>query len=354
MKFPKVKGLAITALSVALVSCSQMPAWSQSLPGERRLSGKGVEEAFEAQRQVLQDSSASLYEGRKPILYGAVMSADGYILTKESELYNYDEKTNAKTLKELMVIVGETRYTGFKLVARDVGWDLALIKIDAENLKPVKWAESSDLAQGTWVVANGSSSKARRRVNVGIISAKARSLGGALPIIMGVGLKKVKGGVMIEGVREKFGAQKAGLKKGDIITKFDGLEVKDRDAVLDVIRTKKPGDMVEVEFKRGDKTLKANMELKAREEAGGGKKLKSKNDRMSGETSSRRDSFPRVLQTDIGQNNRQTGGPLLNLTGEAVGLNIARATRAESFAVPSEEVLQVYAELMKTAKSAKE
>lgn len=341
-------------LSVALVSCSQIPAWSQSLPGERRTSGKGVEAAFEAQRQVLQDSSAAIYEGRKPILYGAIMSADGYILTKDSELYNYDEKTKAKTAKELMIIVDEHRYTDFKIVARDVEWDLALIKIEAKGLKPIKWAASSEIAQGTWVVTNGSSSKARRRVNIGIISANARAIDGALPVVMGVGLKKHKEGVMIEGVSAKSGAQEAGLKKGDIIFKFDGLEVKNRKAVLDVIRTKQPGDKVEVEFKRDDKSLKVEMELKAREEAGGGRKPKSRNDQMSGEFSNRRDSFPRVLQTDIGQNYRQTGGPLLNLAGEAVGLNIARATRAESFAVPCEEVQQVFAELLKGLNSAAE
>lgn len=353
MKFSKVKSITISTLCVALVSCSQLPAWSQSLPGDRRLSGKGVEAAFEDQRQVLQDSSVAFYEGTIPVLYGVVMSPDGYILTKESELYNLDEETKKKTLRELKVIAGKDRYTGFEIVASDVKWDLALVKIDAKNLKPVKWADSSELAQGTWVVTNGSSSKARRRVNIGIVSANTRAVDGQLPIVMGVGLKKVKDGVKVEGVSENSGAQKAGIKKGDIITKFDGVAVLERENVLDIIRTKQPGDMVQVEFMRDGKVLEAEMELKAREESGEEQKGQSRNDQMSGEFSKRRDSFPRVIQTDIAQNFRQTGGPLLNLTGEAVGLNIARATRVESFAVPSEEAQEVYAELLKAVEGKK-
>ena len=71
---------------------------------------------------------------------------------------------------------------------------------------------------------------------------------------------------------------------------------------------------------------------------------------MSGDYSKRRDSFPRVLQTDIPFSARTIGGPLLNLDGECVGMNIARANRAESFAIPVEELREVLKKLMKTAR----
>jgi len=321
----------------------------QSLPSERRTGGKLVEAAFEAQRLVLQESSAAIYEGRRPIGYGAVMSEDGYILTKSSELYNFDEKTKKDVPKEIMVIVGEERYTNVQLIARDVEWDLALLKVDAKGLKPVKWAESSDVDQGSWVVANGSTSKRNRRVNIGIIAAKSRKVDGALPVMMGVGLKKTEGGVEITGVSKKSGAEEAGLKKGDIIQRFDGIEVADREAIIDIIRNKQPGDKVSVEFTRDGKALKHDMELKDRKEITGdaGGKPGSRNDGMSGDYSSRRDSFPRVLQTDILHNNRQTGGPLLLMNGEAIGIIIARANRAESFAIPLEEAQEVYKKLRK-------
>jgi len=321
----------------------------QSLPSERRLGGKLVEAAFEAQRQVLQASSAAIYEGRIPVGYAAVMSEDGYLLTKSSELYNFDEKTKKDVPKEIMVIVGEERYNVVELVARDVEWDLALLKIEAENLKPVKWAESSEVEQGSWVVANGSTSKSRRRVNIGIISAKSRKVDGQLPVIMGVGLEKVKQGVKVTGVSKESGAEEAGLKQGDVIVRFDGLKVTDREEIIDIIRNKQPGDKVKVEFMRDGEKLENDMELKDRKEVTGddGRQPSSRNDQMSGDFSARRDSFPRVLQTDILHNYRQTGGPLILMNGEAIGIIIARANRAESFAIPAEEAVEVYNKLRK-------
>lgn len=320
---------------------------AQSLPSERRLGGKLVEAAFEAQRQVLQESSAAIYEGRRPIGYAAVMTEDGYLLTKSSELYNFDEKTQKDVAKEIMVIIGEERYSAVELVARDVEWDLALLKVEAKHLKPVRWAESSEVDQGSWVVANGSTSKSNRRVNIGIVSAKSRKVDGALPVIMGVGLEKAEEGVKVTGVSKKSGAEEAGLKKGDVILRFDGVKVSDREEIIDIIRNKQPGDKVKVEFLRDGKKLESDMELKDRKEVTGdtGKNPGSRNDQMSGDYSSRRDSFPRVLQTDILHNYRQTGGPLILMNGEAIGIIIARANRAESFAIPLEEAQEVYKKL---------
>ena len=351
LKGIKSSGLAIGILCLGLVSCSQIPVLGQSsLSGDLRMNGKGVEAAFEAQRQVLQDSSAAIYMGRKPIGYGVIMSADGYILTKRSELFLLDPKTKKSSLKEdLKIIVGEDRYSEVSLLASDIEWDLAILKIDAKNLTSIQWADASDIEQGTWVVTNGSTTKKRRRVNIGIISAKAREIKGELPVMLGVGLKEQDDGVEITAVTKKSGAEAAGILKGDLIKTFDGAEVTKREQILDIIREKQPGDFVEVEFLREGKMLKHKMELRPRKEiTGGGKAPQNRNDQMSGDYSERRNSFPMALQTDIDQISRQTGGPLLNLAGKAVGINIARANRAESFAIPAKEAQQVYQEMLKS------
>ena len=44
------------------------------------------------------------------------------------------------------------------------------------------------------------------------------------------------------------------------------------------------------------------------------------------------------------------GGPLLDLDGRCVGVNIARVNRCESFAIPAEEMLQVIRDLSAGAK----
>ncbi len=349
----KSSKLAFSIFCLSLVSCSQIPAFGQtSLPGDERMNGKGVEASFEAQRSVLQKSSAAIFEGGMLMGHGVVMSKDGNILAKHSELFDFDKKTKKSSFKsDLMVVVDKERYKKVTLLAFDTVWDLAILKIEAKNLTPIEWADPTEIAQGTWVVTNGSSTKSRRRLNNGIISANAREIKGDIPVMLGLGLKDLEkdSGVEVTQVAKGSGADAVGLQVGDIIQNLDGVKVKKREQILDLIREKQPGDFVEVEFLRKEKKLTHKMELKARKEIQGEEMgPQNRNDQMSGDYSERRSSFPMVLQTDIDQYSVQIGGPLLNLDGKAVGINIARANRAESFAIPAKEAQQVYQEMLKS------
>jgi serine protease Do len=71
---------------------------------------------------------------------------------------------------------------------------------------------------------------------------------------------------------------------------------------------------------------------------------------MSGDFSPRRSGFPRALQHDILGSRALQGGPLLDLDGRCIGMNIARANRSESFAIPVEELKGLAERLMKQAK----
>jgi serine protease Do len=75
----------------------------------------------------------------------------------------------------------------------------------------------------------------------------------------------------------------------------------------------------------------------------------NRNDQMSGEYSPRRSGFPRVMQHDILGSRSVVGGPLLDLDGRCIGMNIARANRAESFAIPVEDLKELAGRLMKQA-----
>lgn len=330
---------AITSISL-LLSCSNLPLWAQaSLPGEQRTNGHDVEAAFEPQRQVLQASSAVFYDGYKSIVYGVVMSTDGMVLTKASEIQN---------IENLYIRIGDQRYDNFKVLAKDGRWDLALIQVEADNLFPITLAENSDLPQGSWVISNGSTSRANRRVSIGIVSANSREIKGVAPVVMGVSLEEVEKGLMVKEVSPNTGAEKAGLTKGDIIIKFEGDNVLKRESLIDKILNKMPGDKVEIEYLRGDQVTKTEMELMGRTEAFG-EAPESRNDQMSGNFSGRRSNFPRVLQTDLPLSDRTVGGPLLDINGMCVGMNIARANRAESFAIPVEELKAEYEKLRKAA-----
>lgn len=309
-----------------------------SLPSDERTNGKLIRTAFSEPGAELQRSSAVLYEGWRSFGYGIVTSSDGYVLVKSSELEGREN---------LSVRVGAVKFDEIKVIAQNPRWDLTLIKLDAGNLTPVLWADSSDLSQGSWVVANGVSSRRTRRMNIGVVSAKARAVEGRAPVVIGLSFKAEKDSLVVQQVTADTGAERAGLLAGDILRKFGGEVIESRDGLIERVRDYIPGEFVQLEVERDGEVLEVEVELMARSEAY--EENKSRNDEMSGDYSKRRDSFPRVLQTDIPFSARTIGGPLLNLDGECIGMNIARANRAESFAIPVEELRAELAELMQAA-----
>ena len=314
----------------------------QNLESAYRTTGTAVVAAFEPQRAILQTSSAVILDGRRESGYGVIISPDGHILTKASE-FSELEKPN--------VTVDRTNYPKVELLAVDPTWDVALIKIEAEGLVPLPYAPNSAVPQGTWVVANGVSSRTRRRLMAGIISANIREIpaagGAALGVVLAAESKELK----IDEVNEKSGAKEAGLQKGDILLAIDGKKVSELKEIAEALKDRKAGSMVKVTCLRDKEEFTVEVRLSARGDMF--TEQMNRNDMMSGDFSKRRSGFPRVLQHDILGNSRIVGGPLLDLDGRCLGMNIARANRSESFAIPLEELKEISARLLKQAKPAK-
>lgn len=98
---------------------------------------------------------------------GFIIGADGYILTNAHVVDGADEVT---------VRLTDKREFKAKIIGADKRTDVALIKIDANNLPAVKLADISQLKVGEWVVAIGSPFGFDSSVTAGIVSAKGRSL----------------------------------------------------------------------------------------------------------------------------------------------------------------------------------
>lgn len=318
------------SVSLALVVALAHPATAQqSLETNFRTTGAAVTTVFEPQRQVIQLSSAVIYDGNKEIAYGTVITADGYLLTKASLV---------EGVGKIYVRVDKEVYKDAKVVMTDPRWDVALLKIEAAALTPVVFAPDSKLPRGTWVVVNGVTSRTNRRVMAGIISADAREIlpeGGA---VLGVTLKETKKGLSVEEVSKDSGAEKAGMKKGDILTAIAGKPFKEIAALGKLLAEMKSGTEVKVTLLRDGKQTELDVKLSAR---GDLFREVSRNDQMSGDFSNRRSGFPRVIQHDVLGASITMGGPVLDLEGRAVGMNIARANRAETYAIPVEELREL-------------
>jgi M6 family metalloprotease-like protein len=70
---------------------------------------------------------------------------------------------------------------------------------------------------------------------------------------MGVQMAEAEGAVKIDVLTPNMPAAQAGLKQGDVLLKVDGKEIKTSNSVRDVLGTKKPGDTVDVLYKRDGK-----------------------------------------------------------------------------------------------------
>jgi serine protease Do len=98
---------------------------------------------------------------------GFIVSEDGYILT------NYHV---VKGADEIIVRLTDRRELVAELIGKDPRSDLALLKVEAENLPVVEIGSSEKLEVGEWVVAIGSPFGFDYSVTKGIVSAKGRSL----------------------------------------------------------------------------------------------------------------------------------------------------------------------------------
>ena len=269
---------------------------------------------------------------------GFIVSADGYILTN-NHLVGEAEK--------VLVQVGEDPEVEAKVIGTDAESDVAVIKIDAKDLKHLEMADSDKLEVGGWVVAIGNPFGLSQTVTAGIVSAKGRSgfllpghipeyqdyiqtdaainpgnsggpllnldgkvvgintfiisqsggymgIGFAIPINIAkfvyqrlvekgevergylgiyyqaltpesaptIGLDKDTKGLAITQVLEDSAAEKAGLKRYDVIVELDGEPVENGNEFLNRVAMLKPGTKVRIVVIRDGKrkTLTAKLD----------------------------------------------------------------------------------------------
>lgn len=100
---------------------------------------------------------------------GFIVSSDGYILTN-NHLVREAEKVTVK-------LSDGREFKNAKVVGTDPESDVAVVKIDAENLSFLELADSDKLKVGEWVLAIGNPFGLSHTVTSGIVSATGRTMG---------------------------------------------------------------------------------------------------------------------------------------------------------------------------------
>lgn len=264
---------------------------------------------------------------------GVIISPDGYIVTNNHVI---------RGANEVEVTLNNNQNYTAEIVGVDESSDIALLKIDAEDLDYIPFGDSNNVRLGEWVLAVGNPFNLKSTVTAGIISATARDLntydatpqsflqtdaainpgnsGGALVNINGElvgintaitsqtgsyigyafavpsnisrkivedimeygdvqkGILGIRGGsitpeaveefglettqgVYVAEVTEGSGAEKAGLKSGDVIRRIDNITINKFTDLTGYISSKRPDDKVEVTVLRNGKEKSINVRL---------------------------------------------------------------------------------------------
>ncbi len=264
---------------------------------------------------------------------GVIISPDGLIVTNNHVI---------EGATEVEITLNNNEVYKAEILGQVPESDLAVLKIDAEDLEYLAFGDSNQLQLGEWVLAVGNPFNLTSTVTAGIVSAKARNLdprkasmqsfiqtdaavnpgnsGGALvnqrgelvgintaitsqtgsfvgysfaipsnnakkiiedimefgnvrKAVLGVRGVDLDGknakeldlditqGFYVGGVDELSGAAKAGLKKGDIITKIDRIKIRKFADLTGYISTKNPDEIVHVEFLRDNQKMEADVKL---------------------------------------------------------------------------------------------
>jgi len=125
-------------------------------PFFRRFFGEEFFRRFEAPRERKERSLGS----------GVIVDSKGLIITNNHVVSKADE---------IKVLLSDKREFKAKLIGTDSKTDLAVLKIDAEDLHTIPWADSEKLEVGEFVLAVGTPFGLNQTVTLGIVSAVGRA-----------------------------------------------------------------------------------------------------------------------------------------------------------------------------------
>ncbi len=267
---------------------------------------------------------------------GTVVAPD-LVVTKYSELA-VDDGNAKRTCRQ-----GERSWP-YSIVGFDRPADIALLRIASANLEPIAWHDEIPGVGALLASPDGASEP----IGIGVLSAApyqhtapCASLG-----VRSASLNKEP--ATLDEVLAHGAARAAGLRSGDIVLQFGQERVDNCQQLSKLVSTRSPGDKVRVTVERGDAELTFEITLENNREP-----IQTKQEYVWGPLSEVRSGFDTVLQHDTVLKPEHCGGPVIDLDGHAIGMNIARAGRVETLAIPASEVQRIVAGLLTASKQAK-
>ncbi len=279
-------------------------------------------------------STVQVLDKNRQVALGAIVSNDGWIVTKSSEIPDraievrfYDNTTEK----------GQVKFRRNDL-------DLALIKIDRKELPSIQWNTSAVVPVGGWLATTD---VRNLPIAIGVMSVSSRNVRrekAVLGVKLGYALNG-EDGALVENVIDGSGADRAGVQAGDLITSIDGESLKSQSEAIERLKGFLAGQRVDVGIVRDGKKVLITAQMMDLNNS----LLDPTEMEVNGEISSRSTGFQNIMQHDSVISPHQCGGPIVDVYGNAIGLNIARAGRVSSYAISARILVPAIAEMIASA-----
>jgi serine protease Do len=270
---------------------------------------------------------------------GTVVGKD-LVVTKYSELTRKTKKIDNPA--KLQCRQGPNTWSATQL-GFDRPSDLALLRVTDAELIPVQWQTKVPETGAFTASPNGTSTP----LGIGILASPAyqHTIKRAF---LGIRFKNNENEqAELAEVVAHGAARAAGLLADDVVVMFQDQKITQTQQLRDGIRNCKPGDRVRVTVLRDQEEKMFELVLGTNNNA-----AESGQEDVWGDLSDVRSGFQQVLQHDTVLKPADCGGPVVDLNGKVLGVNIARAGRVETLALPATQVQKLVEVLLKKSQPA--
>jgi serine protease Do len=292
-----------------------------------------VRQAFQEATLPVARSTVRILGDDRPIALGTIVTSDGLIVTKASQLKGRIE-----------VRLWDGTLLRATKVGEDKESDFAVLRVEKTGLTPVRWRTGDVVPQGNMVAAVGEAGEA---LAVGTVTSEPRTFRvntapQAGSAYLGVQVEEIKEGIRLRVVTPGSAAEKAGLKAGDVLRKVGQADLKSQDQLRAAISKMKVGDPLPLIVQRGMLEEEIAPILGKMDAAA----APAAYDRWGGGPfSERRFGFGQVLPHDTYLQPTDIGGPIVDTRGQVVGVNIARSLRISTYALLPADVEKLVARI---------
>ena len=291
-------------------------------------------EAYRSLSEAVSDSVVAIFgdQSDRQLVYATAVT-DHLLVTKADRL----EGLTSVTCRDR-----KNRSMKAKVVKIDKVHDLAILKTDFK-LSPIS-RKAKTYEEGSFLVSVGNIGSP---LAMGTLAVKPRSVIGKDRGFLGVEPAPSSSGVKIEAVTEGSAARRAGIMADDVVTSIDKIKMSTVAELVTAIGSKKQGELIKLDILRNGQKIQIEATLDGRNQRGERAARFEVMRRLGAVLSRRHGEYPSVLEHDTPLLPDQCGSPLVDLDQRIVGINIARAGRTSSYALPIDLVNRIVEEFQK-------